>query len=51
MEDGINISTFAEHFKQTGFAANTNLTWIAFNSKYDFAYLLSLFNQLPPTME
>jgi hypothetical protein len=49
--DGILTTTFAKHFGMIGLAANTQVTWLAFNSKYDFAYLLSLFAPLPETVD
>lgn len=49
--EGIHTSTFAKHFAMMGLSANLQVTWIAFNAKYDFAYLLSLFISLPETVE
>lgn len=49
--DGIFYVTFAKHFSMIGLASNPFLTWLGFNSMYDFAYLLSLFTILPDTVE
>lgn len=49
--NGIIPTVFGKHFSMLSFAANTNLTWLAFNSKYDFGYLLSLFVPLPDTAQ
>lgn len=40
---GIPYLLFATRFRELGFAGNHDLTWLAFNSKYDFAYLLAIF--------
>ncbi len=46
---GIPYESFTARFKEMGFAVNSRLTWLAFNSKYDFAYLLAMFGPLPST--
>lgn len=46
---GIYAVQFAKHASMLGLASNSQLTWLAFNSKYDFAYLLSLFVAMPDT--
>ena len=50
-DEGIYTSQFAKHFGMMGLAANRDLMWLAFNSKYDFAYLLNLFVPLPETVD
>jgi hypothetical protein len=47
VDEGIDSRIFARHFSMMGLASNPQLTWLAFNSKYDFAYLLNLFAPLP----
>lgn len=47
--DGIHIEDFAHEFFKIGLVESPEITWLAFNSKYDFAYLLNLFRPLPQT--
>lgn len=48
--EGIHPLQFLRHFSMSGLCSNGRLTWLAFNSKFDFAYLLSLFcRPLPST--
>ena len=47
--DGIDPKCFARHFSMSGLGSNKKLTWLAFNSKFDFAYLLNIFMPLPNT--
>ena len=41
---GIDQKEFANCFKNSGLVRNPNLTWIAFNSCFDFAYMVKLLN-------
>lgn len=47
--NGIPIEEFSNEFRKIGLVESPDITWLAFNSKYDFAYLLSLFGNLPLT--
>ncbi len=46
---GITFEEFSQEFHKIGLTESPEITWLAFNSKYDFAYLLSLFRPLPMT--
>ena len=46
---GISIEEFSQEFLKIGLVESLDITWLAFNSKFDFAYLLSLFRALPLT--
>ena len=48
-ESGIPFEQFSYEFQKIGLVENPDITWLAFNSKYDFAYLLSLIRSLPDT--
>lgn len=39
---GINHQQFSRLLKQSGLVMNRNLTWVAFNSSFDFAYMVKL---------
>lgn len=43
LSDGIASEVFSQVFRNIGLIENPQITWLAFNSKYDFAYLLNLF--------
>ena len=45
--NGIPPEQFSHEFNKIGLVENSDITWLAFNSKYDFAYLLNLFRPLP----
>ena len=42
VKHGIPHETFAEYVMSSGLLLNNNLKWVAFNSAFDFAYLLKL---------
>ena len=44
---GIDHVEFAKILKTSGLISNKDLTWIAFNSSFDFAYLVKLLEQQP----
>jgi CCR4-NOT transcription complex subunit 7/8 len=47
---GINHSVFVKSLKSSGLISNKNLTWVAFNSSFDFAYMIKMLdeqNKLP----
>jgi len=46
-EHGIPASTFSELFARSGLINNPALTWVAFNARFDFGYLVSLLMQKP----
>ena len=48
---GICHMEFSQYFKTSGLIENNNLTWVAFNSSFDFAYMIKLLdvNQELPT--
>ena len=39
---GINQEIFREYFINSGLVRNTKLTWIAFNSCFDFAFMIKI---------
>lgn len=39
---GISHELFAQYLKSSGLVQNPDLTWIAFNSSFDFAYMVKL---------
>lgn len=39
---GINHEVFAKFLKGSGLIKNKNLTWVAFNSSFDFAYMVKM---------
>ena len=52
-QDGINHQQFSQILKTSGLVQNSNLTWVAFNSSFDFAYMVKLLDSddehlLPP---
>jgi len=46
-EHGIPATTFSELFARSGLINNPALTWVAFNARFDFGYLVSLLMQKP----
>ena len=40
--DGIDQYEFAKCLKSSGLIENKNLTWVAFNSSFDFAYMVKI---------
>jgi CCR4-NOT transcription complex subunit 7/8 len=40
--DGIPHSVFGEYFISSGLLLNSSLKWVAFNSAFDFGYLLKI---------
>ena len=49
-KDGINIDSFHKLFKSSNLIRNKDkrvVTWVAFNARYDFGYLLNLFDRAP----
>ena len=50
--NGIDHSTFAEHFITSGLILNKDIHWYGFHTDHDFAYLLRIFTgQLLPMVE
>eukprot|EP00347_Sterkiella_histriomuscorum_P015311 403357503 len=45
--NGIPHNTFAEYAFGSGLLLNSSLKWVAFNSAFDFGYLLKMFTQFP----
>jgi CCR4-NOT transcription complex subunit 7/8 len=41
-KSGIPHDLFAEHFMSSGLLFNQQIKWIAFNSAFDFAYMVKL---------
>lgn len=46
-ECGIPHNLFAEHFICSGLLLNNELKWVAFNSAFDFGYLLKMITSQP----
>ena len=46
-KNGIPHETFAEYAYSSGLLLNPALKWVAFNSAFDFGYLLHMFTQTP----
>ena len=46
MIEGIPHATFAEYAYGSGLILNPNLKWVAFNSAFDFAYMLKMLTQI-----
>ena len=42
-KNGIPHSTFAEYAYGSGLLLNSSLKWVAFNSAFDFGYMLKMF--------
>ena len=41
-KDGIDQYEFAKYLRSSGLIENKNLTWVAFNSGFDFAYMVKI---------
>lgn len=46
-QQGIPHQVFGEYFFNSGFVLNDNLKWVAFNSAFDFGYLLKMLTNAP----
>lgn len=44
-KDGIDQYEFAKYLKSSGLLENKNVTWVAFNSSFDFAYMLKILDK------
>lgn len=48
VSDGISTETFHKQFKFSNLVKNSQkVTWVAFNARYDYGYLLHLFDMAP----
>ena len=46
-KEGIKKEAFSSLFKKSNLVNNSSVTWVAFNARYDFGYLLHLLDLAP----
>lgn len=46
-KEGIKKEAFSSLFKKSNLVYNSSVTWVAFNARYDFGYLLHLLDLAP----
>jgi len=45
--EGIKKEAFSSLFKKSNLVYNSSVTWVAFNARYDFGYLMHLIDLAP----